>query len=78
MSLVKLSMRSATNLTGRRHIIDKATVAKSSGYACTLMPNEPPTSLQITRTACSGRSNCRAYRSCIMCGAWNEWYTVSF
>ena len=31
-----------------------AAVAISSGYTCTLIPNDPPTSLQITRTFDSG------------------------
>ena len=43
-------LRSATNLTGRLSSFDSATVAISSAYVCTLMPNEPPTSLVTTRT----------------------------
>ncbi len=46
-----------------------AAVAISSGYTCTLMPNEPPTSLQITRTFASGMLRWREKMSCIMCGA---------
>src|SRR3989338_2735829 len=44
---------------------------------CTLMPKLPPTSLQITRTSCSGSPGRRATMSCIMLGAWKGWYTVS-
>ena len=54
MSVRNDSIRSATNLTGRRSITDSAAVAISSAYTWTLMPNEPPTSRQITRTFDSG------------------------
>jgi hypothetical protein len=54
MSVRNDSIRSATNFTGRRSITDSAAVAISSGYTCTLIPNDPPTSLQITRTFDSG------------------------
>ena len=69
MSVRNDSSRSAMNFTGRRSITEIAAVAISSAYTWTLMPNDPPTSLQITRTFASGMPRWREKMSCIMCGA---------